>query len=130
MTNNTKFSLFYLLIGLILFINGELRLVYSDSPLDSLSLFVGCLFCCASTGLFTTVKHNMALSSFWQGAEVERESLFLTRLFIELAFVVRNQGILGLEQNPHDKNYRNPFFHLGKDMVMDGYDPDYIREVM
>lgn len=130
MTNNTKFSLFYLLIGLILFINGELRLVYFSSPLDSLSLFVGCLFCCASTGIFSTVKHNMTVSSFWQGAEVERESLFLTRLFVELAFIARNQGILALEENPHDKNYRNPFFHLGKDMVMDGYDPDYIREVM
>lgn len=130
MTNNTHFSFFYLLIGLILFVSGELRLVYTASPWDSLSLFVGCLLCCASTGLFTTIRHNMTVSSFWQGKEVEREPLFLTRLFIEMAFIARNEGILALEENPHDKNYQNPFFHLGKDMVIEGYDPDSIREVL
>jgi len=117
--------------GLALLAAGTFGIYYYESPWYPALLFLGSILLCLPSGVtsrnWRDEMHNTSLAAH---KLMPHESLFVARLFIGLSYIARNQGILALEDAFNDKSYANTVYKVGKNMIIDGCDPDYTRDCL
>jgi flagellar motor component MotA len=117
--------------GLTLLAAGTFGIYYCESPWYSALLFLGSILLCLPSGVashsWRDEIHDVSPAAH---KLIPHESLFVARLFIGLSYIARNQGILALEDAFNDKSYVNTVYKAGKNMIIEGYDPDYTRDCL
>lgn len=99
-----------------------------DSMVWPFTVFLGC-FCILlpAGGSWNDSWELFSLSSpDWQSES--HESLMLAQYFIGMAWLARYEGILALYDTKFDKDYGNGSYHLCKEMMIDGMEPEDIRQ--
>lgn len=115
-------------IGTIVFSLGTWSIYNADSPLLPLLLFLGCsLITLPSKILQKTRLEIFSPPKYLPHIPIPHEPLFLAKLFVGLSYLARYGGILELCNTKIDKEYHNAVYRLGRDLIIDGYDPDYVK---
>lgn len=120
----------YIMAGGILFMAGMFGILSLDAVWSPLLLCFGtALVCLQAVSPLAQWRELFAQCNLLRHP-VPHESLLLTRLFLSQSWVARREGVLALEDFPHDKDYRNSMYHMGKSLVMDGYDPEFVQGIL
>ena len=72
-------------------------------------------------------KFPMLVKQLFKQQELPAKSELL-KLFVELSQIARREGLLSLESRM--KEITDPFLKNGMEMVIDGMDPDFVRDVL
>ena len=126
-----KANLLFIAIGISIFFLGAWGIYNFESPFLPLLLFLGSFLLTLPTGIWQKTRLEEFFATKSQPhTPIPHEPLFLARLFVALSYIARHRGILGLCESKIDKNYNNVIYHLGKNLVIDGYDHDYVKEFL
>jgi hypothetical protein len=126
-----KNNLLFIAIGISIFFLGAWGIYNFESPFLPLLLFWGSFLLTLPTGIWQQTRLEEFFATKSQPhTPIPHEPLFLARLFVALSYIARHRGILGLCESKIDKNYNNVIYHLGKNLVIDGYAPDYVKEFL
>lgn len=126
-----KNRLYFLAVGCILFAVGIYGILSSDAFGAQILLFVGVAVLCIPASIpLAHWRDALTVNSAVTHEPIPHESIFLARLFLSMSWVARNCGILALEEFITDKKYDNSLYHMGKTMIIDGMDPDFIKETL
>ena len=99
----------YICLGILLLVVGIVSVFEYNIALLPILIFLGCTLVCMPIDAFKfNWREHFSATSAITYVPTPNEPLFLTRLFLGLSFIARNQGILALEQTKCDKNYLNP----------------------
>ncbi len=119
-----KFFTTYGVLGFLMILIGMAGSALSSQPLAPALIFLGSFLVCWQFAC----PESLFLPSDWQ--HVPHESLRLTRLFLMMSYDARRAGILELCERPYGADYRNPSFHKGMGMIIDGMDPEFVSQVL
>lgn len=126
-----KNGIYFLMAGSILFAGGIYGILGPNHVLAPALLLLGTIVACIPA---STPAHNwreaLAASPAVSHEPIPYEPTFIARLFLSMSWVARNCGILALESFMNDKTYANSLYHMGKNMIIDGMDPDFVSEVL
>lgn len=126
-----KNGIYFLMAGSILFAGGIYGILGPNHVLAPALLLLGTIVACIPA---STPTHNwreaLAASPAVSHEPIPYEPTFIARLFLSMSWVARNCGILALESFMNDKTYANSLYHMGKNMIIDGMDPDFVSEVL
>lgn len=118
-------------VGALLFCLGAYEMYQESASWMPLLLFLGGTMIAVPTGFFEGIWREEFSAKFpIPYKPIPHESLFLARMFIALSYIARHEGILALEEAMCDKTYTNVIYRMGKDMIINGIDPDFVRENM
>lgn len=122
-----KHNLYYLAGGSILFAAGAYGMLSMNAFWTPILLFFAATLICIPAGIpFSYWRDTLATYPAIY-PPVSHEPVFLARLFLSMSWIARNCGILALEEFMVDKEYRNTLFHIGKQMIIDGMDPEFVK---
>ena len=117
--------------GLALLAVGTFGIYCYESPWYPALLFLGSILLCLPSGVasrsWRDEIHDVSPAAH---KLIPHESLFVARLCIGLSYIARNQGILALDEISNNKSYNNTVYRVGLNMIIDGIDPDYIRDCL
>ena len=117
--------------GLALLAAGTFGIYYYESPWYPALLFLGSILLCLPSGVMScNWRNELCDDSPVAHKLMSHESLFVAQLFIGLSYIARNEGILALEEVSNNKSYNNTVYRVGLNMIIDGIDPDYIRDCL
>ena len=115
-------------MGILLFCFGAYKMYREDASWMPLLLFLGGTMIAVPTGIFDRIWREEFSAKFPISYNpIPHESLFLARMFIALSYIARHQGLLALEEAMCDKTYTNVIYRMGKEMILNGFDPDYVK---
>ncbi len=122
-------GIYFMMTGIILFAVGIYCILCMDIAAGPALLFLGACMLCLPAGGSVISWHELFLTyPAGQYRPFPHESLFLARLFLSMSFLARNYGILSLENFRNDLKQDHSLLYNGKQMLVEGYDPDYVRE--
>ncbi|SEH38642.1 hypothetical protein [Selenomonas sp. KH1T6] len=117
--------------GLALLAAGTFGIYCYESHWYPAILFVGSILLCLPSGVVSRCwRDEINDDAPATHKLIPHEPLFVARLFVGLSYIARNQGILALEAACNDKTYNNTIYRVGKNMIIDGYDPEYTRDCL
>ena len=126
-----KNSLYYIAAGSILFAVGAYGVFSLDVFWTSVLLFLGASIICIPASIpISLCRDTLAANSAVIHEQIYHEPVFLARLFLSMSWIARNCGILALDEFMTDKEYRNTLYHMGKKMIIDGMDSEFVRETL
>lgn len=116
--------------GAALFGAGVFCSLHMNGAWPPVLMFIGCALICAPVGLLGKSRKEIFSLPMRKDDRPPEEPLFLAKLFLHMAWIARNFGILELCGTGLDKNYSHPLYWIGKSLVLDGMDPEYTLDSM
>ena len=126
-----KNSLYHLAVGCILFALGIYGILQINTYVSPILLFVAAFVLCIPSAIpFSHWREALATRPAVIHEPLSHEPVFLARLFLSMSWIARNCGILALEEFMTDKVYRNSLYHMGKNMIIDGMYPEFVKDTL
>ena len=126
-----KKNVFYIALGLFLIIFAAVEMAINDATFMPMLLFLGTLVLSIPSGFLDKEWRGVfSLKSSVSYEPVERESLFVARTFAGFSYIARNCGLLALADHIENHSYKNPIFKLGLNMIIDGFVPEYVENIL
>ncbi len=116
--------------GAALFSAGLLAMLHGNAAWPPVLVFLGCALICAPVGLLGKSGKEILSLPMRNDNRLPEPPLFYAKLFLHLAWIARNFGILELYGLKLDKGCSHPLYWIGKSFVIDGYDQDYTLHSM
>ena len=125
-----KNTLVFWISGAALFVVGLFPLLTEHSVWPPFLIFLGCALIFLPLVLPAAHWKELFDRPIWEHTPLPDEPLSLARLFMAAAWVARHFGILELHSSQINRYCSHPLYQLGKSLVIDGRDPDYVRHTM
>ncbi len=125
-----KNAISYWIFGGLLFGAGFWSAVRSEAVWPPFLLFLGAVVFFLPAGLPPKDWKGLFASPFYWRKPMDDEALFVARFLAVLSWTARREGILALESLTAAKAYDHPVFLRGISLIIDGMDPEYVKEVM
>ncbi len=116
--------------GAALFGTGIFSLLTENSVWSSVLIFLGCGLIFLPLAIPSVYWKDFFDRPIWEHTPLPDEPLSLTRLFMAAAWIARHFGILELHNSIINRYCTHPLYWLGKSLIIDGRDPDYVRHTM
>lgn len=124
-------TVLYWLLGTAFFGAGVCGIFRGSAIWPTLLLFLGCALCALPVGLSSEDRREIFAYPLEWRQRVPDEPLLIARLFIAMAWLARREGILALvDLFARSDVYHHPTYRLGLNMVIDGYDPEFVGKTL
>ena len=120
----------YWIFGGLLFGAGFWSAVHIEAVWPPLLLFLGAVVFFLPAGLPPKDWKGLFASPFYWRKPMDDEALFVARFLAVVSWTARREGILALESLTAAKAYDHPVFLRGISLIIDGMDPEYVKQVM
>ena len=123
-------GLWFIIAGVTLLLAGIYGIWSLNLAWAPIMILLGSVsLCCATRVPVTTLREALNYHPAVDYKPIPHEPALLASIFMSMSCIARHEGILALENFMNGK-YENSIFHMGKNMVIDGMDPDFVKSVL
>ncbi|WP_028128963.1 hypothetical protein [Selenomonas sp. AE3005] len=123
-------KLWFIFAGVLLLLAGSYGIFSFNNAWAPILVIIGSVsICLAASVPMTTLREALAYCPAVGYKPIPHEPALIARIFMSMSCIARCGGILALEKFMNGK-YDNFIYHMGKNMVIDGMDPDFVKSVL